>query len=86
MQCTDDANEFCGAGNLNSVYILPGAGVPKGCTASVCPDSISDATDPNRLYLWRDFIATNGVLYCGYLDPAKGVEDECAYDSVRMHL
>jgi hypothetical protein len=84
MQCTDDANEFCGAGNLNSVYILPGAGVPKGCTA-VCPASIVDLSDPRRVSLQASSVQSD-LLICRYVDYTYHVQDTCVYDSVSTRL
>jgi hypothetical protein len=86
MQCTDDANEFCGAGNLNSVYVLPGAGVPKGCTASVCPASAVDYGDPTGRIPLDYSDSGDGVLYCLYVDEVNGVEDSCEYNSVSMNV
>jgi hypothetical protein len=80
MQCTNNAGEFCGAGNLNSVYTTtPSAS--NGCTA-VCPPKIANVYDPNLPLRTSVPNPSSGQLFCQYVDQSKGQESECYYDLV----
>jgi hypothetical protein len=80
MQCTDNANEFCGAGNLNSVYIIPGAGVGKGSCQARCPGSVSGLP-----FQYSETDLNDGQLFCDYEDYNTNRAYACTFNLVSMH-